>query len=594
MRRARLLQAERRPLDGSERYVEVPFDGYPLLLDPLTNKGTAFPAEERTRLHLDGLLPPAICTMEQQLGRVYENFRAKQTGLERYIHLVGLQDRNETLFFRLLLDHLDEMMPVVYTPVVGEACQKFSHIYRRARGLYISYEQRDRIEEILRNHPRSPAVIVVTDGERILGLGDQGAGGMGIPIGKLALYTACAGIPPERTLPVLLDVGTDNEERLADPLYLGMRHRRIRGAAYQSFVDRFVDAVTRVYPDAVLQWEDFLKENALRQLARFRDRLCTFNDDIQGTAAVVVAGLYAALRITGQPITEQRVVLAGAGASAQGIADLIVRALVEAGLSREAARHRVAMVDRHGLVVRSRPGLEPFKAAYARAPEELSDWHCADRSCVTLEETIRHFRPTVLIGVSGTPALFSRHVIEAMADVNDRPVIFPLSNPTSQSECTADEAVRWSSGRAIVATGSPFDPVAYDGRSFRVGQGNNAFVFPGVGLGLWVGRVRRATDGMFLDAARTLAAQVTAADLSHGAVYPELSRIRECSHAVACAVIRRAVAEGHAGLDRLEDLDERVSDAMWVPRYRPIRRSQESNHAGVPSSVRGSGARSGG
>ena len=329
--------------DGStgEEYLAVDTRGEPLLRDPFTNKGTAFQPGEREELGLEGFVPPAVSTMGQQLARVDENYRMKQTPLERYIHLAGLQDRNETLFFRLLHDHIDEMMPIVYTPVVGEACQQFSHIYRRPRGLYISYEQRNRIEAILANHARPPAVIVVTDGERILGLGDQGIGGMGIPIGKLALYTACAGIPPHLTLPIMLDAGTDNQERLSDPLYLGLRHPRIRGPEYQDFIDRFVDAVMRVHPDAVLQWEDFLKANAITQLARFRDRLCTFNDDIQGTAAVVVAGLYAALRVTGQSMRDQRVVLGGAGASAQGIASLFVSALRDAGLSSDEARRRV-------------------------------------------------------------------------------------------------------------------------------------------------------------------------------------------------------------------------------------------------------------
>ena len=330
-----------------EDFLSVDERGQALLLDPFTNKGTAFDAREREQLGLEGLVPPAICTVDQQLERVYENYRAKSTNLERYIHLASLQDRNETLFFRLLDEHLVEMMPVVYTPVVGDACQRFSHIYRRARGLYISYEQRDRIEQILRNHSVPPAVIVATDGERILGLGDQGVGGMGIPIGKLALYTACAGIPPALTLPIMLDVGTDNEERLNDPLYLGMRHPRIRGAEYQDFIDRFVDAVTRVFPGTILQWEDFLKANAIAQLARFRDQLCTFNDDIQGTASVVVAGLYGALKMTGAPFAAQRVVLAGAGASAHGIADLLVLAFEDAGLTRDNARRRIAMVDSH-------------------------------------------------------------------------------------------------------------------------------------------------------------------------------------------------------------------------------------------------------
>jgi malic enzyme len=555
---------------GPADALRVEADGHRLLLDPLTNKGTAFSAEERARLHLEGLLPPSVCTMPQQLERVYENYRAKPNNLERYIHLASLQDRNEVLLFRLLIDHIDEMMPIVYTPVVGEACQKFSHIYRRARGLYISYEQRDRIEQILRNHPRKPAVIVVTDGERILGLGDQGVGGMGIPIGKLCLYTACAGIPPELTLPIMLDAGTDNVERLNDPLYLGMRHRRIRGADYQAFIDAFVDAVMRVYPDAVLQWEDFLKANAIAQLKRFRDRLCTFNDDIQGTAAIVVAGIYAALRITRQRIVDQRIVLAGAGASAQGIADLFVSAFRDAGLSESEAKARICTVDSQGLVTQDRPHLEDFKAAYARPVAEVASYAAADLSRITLEETVRNFKPTILIGTSGTPALFTEPIVRAMAAVNERPVIFPLSNPTSKSECTAEEAVRWSDGRAIVATGSPFPPVEYGGTRHRIGQGNNSFVFPGVGLGLWVGRVRRVTDAMFLDAARAAAGQVTPADLEQGAVYPEIPRIRDCSHAVACAVIRRAVAEGHADASVLDNLEDRVRAAMWVPEYRPI------------------------
>jgi malic enzyme len=509
--------------------------------------------------------------MDQQLARVYENYRAKPTPIERYIHLASLQGRNETLFFRLLHDHIDEMMPVVYTPVVGEACQLFSHIYRHPRGLYISYEQRDRIDAIFANHPRPPAVIVVTDGERILGLGDQGIGGMGIPTGKLSLYTACAGIPPYLTLPIMLDVGTDNQERLNDPLYLGLRHKRIRGREYQDFIDRFVDAVMRVYPDAVLQWEDFLKANAITQLTRFRDVLCTFNDDIQGTAAVAVAGVYGALLMTGQTMRDQRVVLGGAGASAQGIANLFVSALRDAGLSDEEARRRIYTVDSRGLVTQARAGMEDFKALYARPVEEVAAHAFSDPAHITLEETIRAFRPTILVGTSGATGLFTESVVRAMAALNDRPIVFPLSNPTSKSECTAAEAIRWSDGRAIVATGSPFDPVVHRGHTHRIGQGNNAFVFPGVGLGLWVGGVRRVTDAMFLDAARALAHLVSPADLDQGAVYPELTRIRDCSHAVACAVIRRAVAEGHAPPEILPGLEETVSRAMWFPKYRPIR-----------------------
>ncbi len=563
------------PATGEE-YISVDERGRPVLLNPFTNKGTAFPPEERVALNLQGLLPPASCSLAAQLERCHENFRAKDSDLERFIYLAGLQDRNETLFFRLLHEHIDEMMPIVYTPVVGEACQKFSHIYRRGRGLYITFEQRDSIEKILAAAPRSPAVIVVTDGERILGLGDQGAGGMGIPIGKLCLYTLCAGIPPHLTLPIMLDVGTDNQERLADPLYLGTRHRRIRGDAYQEFIDAFVAAVQKVFPDTVLQWEDFLKGNAIRQLARFRDRLCTFNDDIQGTAGVTLAGVYSGLRITGKAMKDQRVLFAGAGAAAQGIADLLVSAMTEEGLSLEAARRRIWTVDSKGLVTRDRPRLEGFKATYARDPEEVAAYPCADPSRITLEEAVSAAEPTLLIGTSGTPGMFTEPVVRAMARFNQRPMIFPLSNPTSKSECTAEDAVRWSEGRAIVATGSPFPPVEHDGRRHRIGQGNNAFIFPGVGLGVWVSGAKRVTDGMFLDAAKALAKAVTEGDLAETAVYPELRRIRECSHAVACAVVRRAVAEGHASEDKLEDLEQTIENAMWFPDYQPTRYERQA------------------
>lgn len=556
---------------SGEDALSVSTRGRALLNDPLINKGTAFTPAEREELGLEGLLPPTVSTMAQQLERAYENFKAKSTDLERYIHLVSLQDRNETLFFALLHEHIDEMMPIVYTPVVGEACQKYSHIYRRPRGLYITWEDRDRIETILRNHGRPAAIIVVTDGERILGLGDQGAGGMGIPVGKLNLYTACAGIPPELTLPIMLDVGTDNEDRLFDPLYVGVRHRRFRGDAYQDFIDRFVDAVGRVYPDAVLQWEDFLKGNAIAQLQRFRDRLCTFNDDIQGTAAVVLAGIYAALRLTGGSMRDQRVLLAGAGASAQGIGELIAAAFRDAGLRPDEARARVSMVDSQGLVTDDRPNLEPYKAAFARPAAEVATFAGRDRTRVPLEEAVLNLRPTILLGTSATAGVFTETVVRTMALLNDRPVIFPLSNPTSKSECTAEQAIAWSDGRAIVATGSPFSPVAFGDRVYRIGQGNNAFIFPGMGLGLWAGRVRRVTDRMFLEAARTLAEHVTEDDLASGAVYPELRRIRSCSHAIACAVIRTAVHEGHAPATMLEHLEERVSRAMWRPEYRPTR-----------------------
>jgi malate dehydrogenase (oxaloacetate-decarboxylating) len=554
-----------------QKYMAVSQKGMAVLLDPLTNKGTAFTHGERDELDLHGLMPPIVSTMRQQLDRTYENFEAKTTNLERFIYLTGLQDRNETLFYRLLYEHIDEMMPIVYTPVVGEACQKFSHIYRRPRGLYVSFDQRHNIERILKNSGiKNPSVLVVTDGERILGLGDQGAGGMGIPIGKLSLYTLCAGVSPYSTLPVMLDVGTDNEERLKDPLYLGLRQMRIRGEAYQQFLDDFVAAVQKVFPRVILQWEDFLKGNAIKQLKRFRGKLCTFNDDIQGTASVVVAGLYGAMRITGMPMRDQRIVIAGAGASAQGISDLIVSALTEDGLTRDEAIRRIWTTDTKGLVTGSRPALDDFKATYARPAAEVDGYRCRDRSFVTLVEVIANARSTILLGTSGTAGTFTEEIVHAMAEINDRPIIFPLSNPTSKSECTPEQAIQWSNGRAIVATGSPFAPVSYNGKRFRIGQCNNSFIFPGVGLGLTVSGARTATDGVFLDAAKSLAGQVTAQDLAECAVYPELKRIRDCSHSVACATVRRAVQEGHADKELIENLEETVRRAMWFPTYLPI------------------------
>jgi len=558
--------------ETSQRYIATPLKGRPLLMNPFINKGTAFTADERNKLAIDGLLPPVICTIEEHLERVYENFRAKPSPLEKFVYLASLQDRNETLFFRLLHERIDEMLPIVYTPVVGEACQRYSHIYRRGRGLYISYEQRHDIEKVLANFQLpDPSVIVVTDGERILGLGDQGIGGMGIPIGKLCLYTTCAGIAPYGTLPITLDVGTNNEELLQDPLYLGLRQKRVRGDEYQDFVDRFVSAVRRMFPNVLLQWEDFLKDNAIKQLYRFRDQLVTFNDDIQGTAAVVLASIYGGLRVTGQPIRDQRLLFAGAGASAQGIAGLFVSSLVEGGVPLAEAQRRIWTVDSKGLVTRDRSGLEDFKAAYARDVNEIATWKCKDRSRITLEETIANAKPTILIGVSATPGTFTEATVELMAKINDRPLIFPLSNPTSKAECTAEQAIRWSDGRGIVATGSPFDPVFYKERRYRIGQCNNAYIFPGVGLGVGVAAAKHVSDGMFLAAAKALAEQVTAEDFAESSVFPKLSRIRECSHAVACAVARRAVSDGHADATALIDLEDKVRRAMWFPEYLPVR-----------------------
>jgi malate dehydrogenase (oxaloacetate-decarboxylating) len=555
-----------------QRYIAVGFKGRDLQLNPFTNKGTAFTQRERDELGLHGLVPPSVCTIQQQMQRTYGAFQQKGSNLEKFIYLTSLQDRNETLFFRLVLEHIDEMMPIVYTPVVGEACQKFSHIYRRGRGLYIAYEQRDRIEPLLRSAGiERPSIIVVTDGERILGLGDQGAGGMGIPIGKLCLYTLCAGVSPYSTLPITLDVGTDNEERLTDPLYLGMRHKRVRGEAYQEFIDAFVAAVRKVFPEVVLQWEDFLKENALFQLARFRDKLCTFNDDIQGTAGVVLAGLLSALRLTGSRLRDQRVLFAGAGASAQGIGELLVSAFEEDGLTHEEAVRRIWTTDTRGLVTEDRPKLEGYKATYARPADETAAYKAKDRSRITLLETVENAKPTMLIGTSATPGIFDEPVLRAMGRINERPIIFPLSNPTSKAECTPEDALRHTDGRAIVATGSPFPPVSLGGKRYRIGQCNNSFVFPGVGLGLTISRARRVSNGMFLEAAKALAGHISDQHLAEGAVYPELRTIRECSFSVACATIRRAVAEGHADPEILEGLEKTVDRAMWYPEYLPLR-----------------------
>ncbi|MBF0359711.1 MAG: NAD-dependent malic enzyme [Oligoflexia bacterium] len=557
---------------SGQKYIAVNKRGFALLMDPIINKGSAFTNREREELDLHGLLPPVASTMQIQLDRTYENYSAKTNNLQKYIYLTGLHDRNETLYYRLLYEHIDEMMPIVYTPVVGDACCRFSHIFRRPRGIYISYQDRNHIEKNLINSGiTNPSIIVVTDGERILGLGDQGIGGMGISIGKLCLYTLCAGVGPYSTLPITLDVGTDNEERLADTLYMGLRHKRIRGEEYQDFIDKFVAAVQKVFPSVILQWEDFLKANAIKQLARFRNKLCTFNDDIQGTAGVVVAGLFGALRITGKTMKDQRILVAGAGASAQGISDLIVSALMEDGFSKEEAIKRIWTVDSKGLVTKDRLNLEDFKATYAREVDEISTYQCHDRSHITIAEIIANIKPTVLIGTSGTPGTFSEEVVRAMAKVNERPIIFPLSNPTSKCECVPEDAIRWSEGRAIVATGSPFDPVFYNGKRYRIGQCNNAFIFPGIGLGLSVSRATRVTDGTFLESAKALAAQVTAQDISEGAVFPELKRIRECSKFVACATIRRAVKDGHADAEILENVEGTVEHAMWFPSYLPVR-----------------------
>ena len=531
--------------------------GIGLIQDPQYNKGTGFTEEERDQLGLRGLLPPRLLGIDDQLRRVWHNYNAKPSAIEKYIFLVGLQDRNEVLFYRLVADNLVGMMPIIYTPTVGEACAKFGHIFRKPRGLYISIKDRGRVREVLRNWPdEDVSVIVVTDGERILGLGDLGAHGMGIPIGKLALYTACAGVNPFECLPITLDVGTDNAELQHDPLYTGLYQPRVRGPEYEAFIEEFVAAVEEVFPGVLLQWEDFATENAISILERYRDRLCTFNDDIQGTAGVVLASLLTACRLT-RPLTEQRLLFFGAGASATGVASLIVSAMVRDGLSLEEARSRCWFVDSKGLVVASRTDLAAHKRPFAHE-------HAPVR---TLAEAVRALKPTGLIGLSTQPQTFTEEILREMAALNERPIVFALSNPTSRSECTAEQAYQFTDGKALFASGSPFDPVTVNGRKLVPAQANNAYIFPGLGLGVVLSKASRVTDSMFHAAAHAAAHFVSAEDLEHGCLMPPLGEILSVSAAIAAAVVRLARDEGLATAPIPEDVDEWVKSRMWKPVY---------------------------
>ncbi|HEV2235873.1 MAG TPA: NAD-dependent malic enzyme, partial [Ktedonobacterales bacterium] len=493
--------------------------GKAVLEDPLLNKGSAFTREERMQLGLLGLLPPHIASMEDQLARTYENYQRKESDLERYIFLASLQDRNETLFFRLLQEHVAEMAPIIYTPTVGLACQQYSHIYRRPRGLYIAYLEQDEIEATLRRAPSAGVrVIVVTDGERILGLGDLGIGGMGIPVGKLALYTLCAGISPAVTLPIILDVGTDNEDLLADPLYLGWHHPRVRGAEYDQFLDAFVSAVARVFPHALLQWEDFARENARALLDRYRDRLCSFNDDIQGTGAVTLAGVLSAAHVTGARLQDQRVVLLGSGSAATGIADQIAAALRGADMDAAAAASTLWLVDSRGLVHDGRADLDDTKQRFAQPAARVAEWPRDGRGVISFDTVVERVRPTVLIGTAAQPGAFSQQMVTDLARHVERPVILPLSNPTNKSEAAPADLLRWTDGRALVATGSPFDPVNLGGHTFEIGQCNNMFIFPGVGLGVIISGAARVPDALFLAAATALSEMAPARSDSSGAL----------------------------------------------------------------------------
>ncbi|HTP29471.1 MAG TPA: NAD-dependent malic enzyme [Anaeromyxobacteraceae bacterium] len=532
--------------------------GVALLHDPMLNKGSAFTALERDALGISGLLPPEIFTMEEQETRVLENYQRKQTNLDRYIHLTGLQDRNTTLFYRVLIDHLEEMMPVIYTPTVGEACQKFGHIFRRPRGLYASYNDRGHVAEILGNWPQADVrVIVVTDGERILGLGDQGASGMGIPVGKLSLYTACAGIHPSQCLPVTLDVGTENAAYREDPLYMGLRQRRVRGEDYYAFVAEFIEAATERWPKALVQFEDFGNTTAFHLLERWRNEICTFNDDIQGTAAVTLAGLLSALRLTGKPLLDQRILFLGAGEAGIGIGELIATAIAGAGATPEEARRRCWFVDSKGLVVKSRSDLASHKVRFAHDFAQIPD----------LLGAIQALKPTAIIGVSTVAKAFNQEIVETMSRLNERPIIFALSNPTSKAECSAEEAYTWSRGNAIFASGSPFEPVTYQGKTFVPGQGNNAYIFPGVGLGVVATEARYVTDRMFSAAAAALAEITSRGDLEMGRVFPSLKRIREVSARIGAAVAEVAFSDGLARVEEPDDVFGLVQSKMWIPRY---------------------------
>jgi malate dehydrogenase (oxaloacetate-decarboxylating)(NADP+) len=547
-----------RPVKNSEATTDHA-TGYRILHNPRLNKGTAFTEAERRSLGLEGLLPAATSTIELQVARRHAEIAALEDDLQKYLVLSDLQARNETLYYAVLMSDPATYMPIVYTPTVGEACQKFGHIFRQARGIYLPISARGRVKELLSNWPEQDVrFIVVTDGERILGLGDLGAGGMGIPIGKLALYTTCAGVPPQGCLPVVLDVGTNNQALLEDPLYLGLRRERERGDTYLGFVDEFVTAVQQLYPKCCIQWEDFANFNAVPILARYRDRICTYNDDIQGTAAVALAGIFAASRITGKKLAEQRFLFLGAGSAATGIAELISLAMAREGMDLAEARRRNALFDVNGLLVTSRSDLAEFQKPFVQDHAPLSSF----------VEAVEAIRPTGIIGVSAVPKLFTHEVIAAMAGINQRPIIFPYSNPTSRSECTAEEAYRWSDGRAIFASGSPFPPVDISGKRFVPGQGNNVYIFPAMGMAVFATEATRVTEEMFLVAAQAVAEQVTEENLSIGLIYPPQSHILEASLHVAERIATSIFDQGLAGVKRPDDIGALIRSRVYRPAYR--------------------------
>ena len=559
----------------ADQIIETALSGTALLEAPLYNKGTGFSAEERRELGLLGLLPPHIDDMQTQLMRAYDAYQRKDDDLERHIFLRSLQDRNEVLFYSLVVDHLPEMLPMIYTPVVGTACQQFSEIYRHSRGLFISYPERKNIDAILGNAPvPNVEAIVVTDGERILGLGDQGAGGMGIPIGKLSLYTACGGISPDKTLPILLDVGTNNQDRLNDPMYIGWRQERVTGQEYDDFLDLFVQGVKRAFPRVLLQFEDFAQTHASPLLERYRDQLCTFNDDIQGTAAVAVGTLLSAVKVAGARMSDQVVTMFGAGSAGCGIAEQIVAAMVKQGLREKEARSRFFMIDRPGLLHDGIQNLLPFQQKLLQPKDKVAGWASAESGEISLLDVIKHAHPTILIGVSGQPDRFTEDAIREMAKHAERPIIFPLSNPTSRVEAKPADLIEWTDGRALIATGSPFDPVKHEGRTYPIAQCNNSYIFPAMGLGILGIGARRVSDGMFMVAAEALSENTPALKSAEGSLLPSLDQVREVSRRIAYAVAAQAQHEGLADACSAQEMRDRVDAKHWEPKYSVLKRKR--------------------
>jgi malate dehydrogenase (oxaloacetate-decarboxylating) len=556
----------------SKRPLYIPYAGNTLLELPLLNKGSAFTADERKNFNLHGLIPHVTETIEEQSQRSYQQYCAFNDAINKHIYLRNIQDTNETLFYHLIENHLTEMMPIIYTPTVGEACQRFSDIYRRHRGIFISYPDRDQIDDILHNvNRRNVKVIVITDGERILGLGDQGIGGMGIPIGKLSLYTACGGISPAYTLPITLDVGTNNQQLLNDPIYMGCAQPRISGEEYYNFVDTVIDAIQRRWPEALIQFEDFAQKNAMPLLEKYRDKICCFNDDIQGTAAVSVGSLIAASRAANKQLKDQIITFLGAGSAGCGIAEQIIAQMIAEGLTDAEARKRVFMVDRFGLITENQPNLLDFQRKLAQQPEDVAQWGNADE-IISLLDVVQNAKPTVLIGVSGQPGLFTKEIIETLAENCDNPIVLPLSNPTSRVEAVPADIIEWTKGKALIATGSPFAPVNYQDHIYNISQCNNSYIFPGIGLGVIASGAKRVTDNMLMASSNALADCSPKLQDPNADLLPDLSQIQQISKVIAVKVAQAAMDDGVAPVMSLKDLQQKIEDNFWKPEYRQYHR----------------------